>query len=333
MPYEQSWQMISDARRILMTTHVRPDGDGLGSLAALLEAMTALGKDVRVVLPSAPGPMYLFLHGLDRFEVLDRDVTPDRLPVDWDLLLIVDTCTWAQLGPLEPLVHNYAGRIVVIDHHQTRDDLEHVGLVDAGAAACSPMVLRLLEAGGAAITPTMAESLFVSLASDTGWYRFPNVTPEVFRLAAHLQELGADPDGVYERLYQSASPGRMRLLGEALSTLTISPEGDVACFWVSGEMFRTAGAEQWDTENLINETQTIAGIVVSILLVEQEGGAIRVSLRSKRDVDVASVAASFGGGGHARAAGCTLTGPLPEARRAVLDAVGDAMGRTVSPAD
>ena len=333
MPHERSWQMIADARRILMTTHVRPDADGLGCLAALQEACAGLGKHVRVVLPSAAGTKYDFLRGADRFEVLGRDVALDRLPTDCDLLLVIDTCTWQQLGDLGPVVRAYAGRILVVDHHQTRDNLDHVQLVDDAAAACSPLVLRMLEAGGADITPTMAEALFVSLAGDTGWFRFSNVTPDVFRVAARLEDLGAQPNVIYERLFQSASVARMRLLGEALSTLTVSPEGDVACFCITRDMFDRSGAEESETENLINETQTIAGVVISVLLIEQGAGQIHVSLRSKRDVDVAAVAASFGGGGHARAAGCTLDAPLAEARATVLDAVGKAVGRTVSGAE
>jgi phosphoesterase RecJ-like protein len=189
-------------------------------------------------------------------------------------------------------------------------------------------MLAVLEAGAVRLTATMAESLFVSLASDTGWFQFPSVTPEVFRLAGRLQELGANPQAIYEHLFQSESRAKMRLLALALPTLTVCPEGDLASFHISREMFRQAGAEPYDTENLINEAQRIEGVVASILCVEQDPEVIKVSLRSKHDVDMAQVAMTLGGGGHARAAGCTLRMPLGEARKAVLAAVRKAMGRS-----
>lgn len=332
MTFEQAWQAIAASGRILMTTHVKPDGDGLGVLSALLEALSALGKEASVVLPSGMAPRYGFLHGADRFQVLGRDVTLEALEGPWDLILIVDTCTWQQLAGLEPLVRRSAGRVLAIDHHPTRDDLEHEELVDTEAAATGAIAMGLLNAAEVAITPTMAEALFVSLASDTGWFRFPNTTPEVFRLAAQLAECGAAPQMIYERLYQGDTPARVRLLAEALPTMTLNWEGDVACFWISAEMFRRSGARLWDTENMINESQRIAGVVVSVMLTETDDGTIRASLRSKHDVDVAAIAMGFGGGGHARAAGCTLSGPLEAAREAVLDAVERAMGRTRSGA-
>jgi phosphoesterase RecJ-like protein len=327
MTFTEAWEMIAAARRILMTTHVKPDGDGLGSMAALAEVLLARGKEVRVVLPSPVPPKYRFVHGSGAFELLGRDVTLDGLGETWDLVLIIDTCSWQQLEALRTVVEANAGRILVIDHHATSDDLGQRSLADAAAAATSPIVLALLESAGIAITPTMAESLFVSLASDTGWFQFPSVTPEVFRLAGRLQELGAVPQTIYEQLFQSESPAKMHLLALALPTLVIEPEGDVASFHISRQMFDRAGAEAHDTENLINEAQRIAGVTASILCVEQEPNLIKVSLRSKRDVDMAAVAAGFGGGGHARAAGCTLRTSLEEARRRVLAAVRAAMGR------
>lgn len=327
MTAERAWQMIQSAQRILMTTHVKPDGDGLGSLAALAEALAARGKQVQTVLPSAPGPKYTFMPGTAGFEVLGKDVLPSQLQDPFDLMIVVDTCTWSQLADMVPVVKRHAGAILVIDHHPTRDDLQHVELVDTDAAATASIVVGLLDAAGVPLTAQMAEALMVSLASDTGWFRFPNVTAEVFRLAGRLQTLGASPQRIYERLYQSDTAAKLRLLGEGLSTLAIAPEGDVACFWLSRAMFARAGAQPWETENLINESQVVAGVNVSVMLVEKADRQVRVSLRSKRELDCSALAAQFGGGGHARAAGCTIERPLDDARRVVLAAIAEAMGR------
>jgi phosphoesterase RecJ-like protein len=328
MPYDRAWQMIGDARRILMTTHVKPDGDGMGSLAALAEHLRRDGKTVRTVLPSEPGLKYRCIPGFDQFDVLGRTTTAEAIDAEWDLVIVVDTCTWGQLDGLRGLIERHEGRLLVIDHHKTRDQLKHQELVDESAAAAGQIVLRLLETHRVEITPTMAKALFVSLVSDTGWLRFSNVTPEVLRMAARLMELGAQPAPIYEELFQSESPAKMALVREALATLQTNPDGDVAWFWLTPEMFARSGAVAADTENIIDECQRTAGIVVGLLFVEEPDGGIRVSLRSKRLVDVAHVAVEFGGGGHARAAGCRLRVPLAEARRQVLDAVEKALGRS-----
>ncbi|NLX60250.1 MAG: hypothetical protein GXY74_14320 [Phycisphaerae bacterium] len=330
MPYDRAWRMIGEAQRILMTTHVKPDGDGMGSLAALAEHMRRQGKTVRVVLPSEPGLKYRCIPGFDQFEVLGRTTTAEAVGGQWDLVLVVDTCTWGQLNGLRDLIERHEGRLLVIDHHKTRDALKHQELVDEAAAAAGQIVLRLLECHDALITPTMAKALFVSLVSDTGWLRFSNVTPEVFRMAARLMDLGVEPAPIYEELFQSESPAKMALIREALATLTTNPEGDVAWFWLTPEMFARSGAVAADTENIIDECQRTAGVIVGLLFVEEPDGGIRVSLRSKRLVDVAQVAAAFGGGGHARAAGCRLRVPMAEARRQVLDAIHLALGRSPS---
>jgi len=331
MPYNRAWQMIRDAQRILMTTHVKPDGDGMGSLAALAEHMRRQGQTVRIVLPGEPGLKYRCIPGFDQFEVLGRTTTAEAVAGQWDLVLVVDTCAWDQLNGLRDLIERHEGRLLVIDHHKTRDALKHQELVDEAAAAAGQIVFRLLESHGAIVTPTMAKALFVSLVSDTGWLRFSNATPEVFRMAARLVELGAEPPVIYEELFQSESPAKMALIREALATLTTNPEGDVAWFWLTPDMFARSGAVAADTENIIDECQRIAGVIVGLLFVDEGDGGIRVSLRSKRVVDVAQVAAAFGGGGHARAAGCRLRVPLAQACRQVLDAVNLALGR--SPCD
>lgn len=324
-----AWQTIDDARRILMTTHARPDGDGLGSLAALAEELGRRGKDVRVVLPSPVPAKYTFLHGVEAFEVLGQDIALEAIPADRDLMVIIDTCSWQQLDSLRLIVEANAGRILVIDHHATNDDLDHVAFSDPTAAATGEILIRLFEAAGVEVTPTMAESLFVSVASDTGWFQFPNVTPSVFRLAARLQELGARPQPIYEHLFQGESWAKMQLLAEVLSTMELNPEGDVATMVVSRDVFDRTGAKSWDTENIINESQRMGGVVVSILCVEREPGTVKVSLRSKHDVDVSAIAQRFGGGGHARASGCTMKTTVDEARRAARDAVFESMGRPV----
>jgi len=335
MDYREAWQRLLAAQRILVGTHIKPDGDGLGAIAALAEVLTARGKQLRVILPSLPPDKYSFLPGAERFEVIGRDLTAEAIaaggPADplglWDLLLIIDTCTWEQLAALAPTVRRHNGRVLVIDHHATRNDLGHDELSDPQAAAAGQIVLRLLQANGVPLTPSMAVALFVALATDTGWFRFPNVTPEVLRMAAQLQEAGARPSVLYERLYQRDSLAKLKLIQEALATLTVCPEGDVACFWLTRDMFRRTGAKQRDTENVIDECQRLETVIVGLLFVEQENGEIRVGLRSKRQVDVAEVAARFGGGGHARAAGCTVRGTMAEAQRRILDAVYRAMGR------
>ena len=318
--YQAAIAELRRAGRIVLTTHVKPDADALGSVAALRRWLLSLGKTVEVIIPSPPSNKYAFLDPDKVFKVAKRDVDVAAVPPP-DLVCIVDTGTWLQLEGMEPLVGHASVPVLVIDHHRTHDPLADYLLVDPEVPATAVLIYRLLVEAGATIDATLATYLFAGLATDTNWFRLPNVHPETFRVAAALGEAGARPHEIHESLYLSDDLARVHLHGRAIETLHPTLDGRVMVMRLPRALFREVGADIGDTENLINECLRVRGTQVGVLLVEANDDEVRVSLRSRPPVDVLQVAERFGGGGHRRAAGARLHGSLDRVETQVLAAV------------
>jgi phosphoesterase RecJ-like protein len=245
----------------------------------------------------------------------------------FDALLVVDTGTWSQLPGLEQRIERWGGTKIVVDHHLTQETWADVKLVATEAAAAGEIVAELLHAWGIKIDRAIAEALYLAVASDTGWFQFSNTRPYTLRLAASLMESGVNTDRMYQALYQNERVERVRLQTRAMESMELSANGRLAVMRISKQDFEQTGAHAADTENLINVPLQIATVEVSMLLCQpMDQGPIRVSLRSKGQVDVAKFAQRFGGGGHARAAGLALTGTLEQARDRVVAAMMQEMG-------
>jgi bifunctional oligoribonuclease and PAP phosphatase NrnA len=211
-----------------------------------------------------------------------------------------------------------AGKVVVnIDHHPDNRRYGHVNWVDATAAATGEMVYELLTALRVPLTPAIATNLFTAIHTDTGSFRYSNVTTRTFTTAAALVAAGARPELVSQSLYEQRAPDALRWLGVALARVEVSEDGQMAWLALPAEAVPERIVE---SEELVNYPRSVASVRVACLLRELDG-SVKVSLRGKGDVDVQRIAAQFGGGGHVNAAGCTVPGPLPEAKRAVLAAV------------
>jgi len=324
MDYARALAELKRSRHVTLTTHVKADSDGLACIAVLRRWLQGLGKSVEIVLPTQPPARYASLGLDDAVRVAGRDVRAEDVRVP-DLLCIVDTGTWQQLSGLEPLVKACRGRVLVIDHHQTQDDLADVRLVDAEAPAAAVLVHRLLQEAGVRLDATSASWLLAGLGGDTDWFQLPNVTAAALRLAADLVEAGAVPWEVYDRLYRGEPLAKMRLLGMALAGLRPALGGRAVVMRLTRAMFRDVGTSPVDTEKLINECMRVSGVEAAVMLVEAEGDEVRASLRSRPGVDVRRVAERFGGGGHTRAAGMRLKGTLDEAETRVLAALDEAL--------
>jgi len=317
--YRQAVQELRRAASVVLTAHVKPDGDALGSMMALRRWLLAEGKHVEVIVPTAPPRKYAFLDPERSVKVAGREV--DAASVERsDLVCLVDTGAWQQLEGVEALVRNAAFRLV-IDHHQTQDDLADFMLVDSEAAATATLVYAILSEAGAVIDAEIATCLFAGLAADTDWFRLPTTDAETLRLAATLLEAGARPDRIHEEMFWNDDLAKIHLLGRAVETMRPALGGRVMVMRLTQDMFREVGADAGDTENLINECMKVRGVLVGLMLVETGNGYVRVSLRSRPGTDILGVATHFGGGGHQRAAGARLKGPLPEVENAVLAAL------------
>jgi len=309
--------LIRARRRFLLTTHVRPDGDGLGSMLALAETLEQHGKQCDLVIASTFPPRYDFL---DPNRRIARFVPPGDHWRAAEAVLILDTGTWNQLDSFGPFLREINVAKAVIDHHQTQDDLGALRFIDVTAEATGRLTREAIAALGYPLTPSVASHLFVALAMDTGWFRHANTTPAIYVLASELVRAGARPELLYDELFERNSLPRLKLMGLVLDRLQVVEGGKVAYSDVRRGDYEATNATPQDTEDLVNFTRSVAGVEVGMLFMEQPRGGVKVSFRS-RSLDVARLAERFGGGGHRLASGATLHASLAEARARVLEAV------------
>lgn len=326
---EINWEplraIIDANERFVLTSHVRPDADAIGSELGLAGLLEARGKSVVIINPSEIPPNLAFLNPDDRIRKFDSRTNVAEL-LEADVHVILDTSAWGQLQELADIFRRTQAVKVVIDHHVSADDLGAVEFKDPQAEATAALVIRMADALGYPITPEIAMPLFCALATDTGWFRYSSTTGETMRMAGRLIDLGVQPHLLYEWLYEQYSLARVRLAGRVLSRVTLDCAGRLAYTWVQHEDFDETGARPVDTEDLVNECLKIAGADVAFIAIEQQNRNVKVSFRSRSDVNVAAIAEQFGGGGHKQAAGAMLPGPLPAARQRVLAAVAAALG-------
>ena len=307
--------------RFVLTTHVRPDGDALGSILALGGTLERLGKNVRYTVASSIPPRYGFLDPARKVVPFHPPGTAYR---DRDAVIVVDTGTWNQLGEFGDLMRELPIDKAVIDHHRTQDDLQATRFVDTSAEAAGRLVHEAITALGVPLGPEEAHCLFVALAMDTGWFRHPNTTPATFSLASELVRAGAEPTPAYENLFERSNLARLKLTALVLGRLELAHGGRTCHMSLHAADYAAAGAVPQDSEDLVNYPRSVEGTEVGLFFMEQPRGGIKVSFRS-RILDVSRIAERFGGGGHKLASGATLDATLPEARSQVLAAVGAAL--------
>lgn len=324
--FNQAKRLIENAGSIFLTSHVRPDGDSVGSMQALVEIISYLGKKAKPFLLSPLAEWYNFLFD-EPVKIVGRenDITPQQLHnmlvEECDLLIICDTNSNVQLPKLNDILKGFPKPVLVIDHHVTGDHLGTVEVLDNEAAATGEIVYDLIKHADWPVSRRTAEALFVALSTDTGWFRFGSADSRLYRTAAELIEAGADPNKLYQQLYQNFSEARMKLLALVLDRIKLHFDGRVATQYLMREDFDRTGANGRDTENMIDECQRIGSVEAAAMFIELSDGGFRCSLRSKGSVDVRKIAQANGGGGHTMAAGVNLPGPIDNARNIVLEAV------------
>ncbi len=326
--------ILSKATRVLITTHVRPDGDAIGSAVTMSLALTARGIPSHLLLLSKLPPKYAFLFDDQKIPLTVADgAYPSSFPLnDFDTLLVVDTGTWSQLPGLKDVFTNWPHPKLVLDHHLTQEDWATAKLVKTAAAAAGEIVAELLADWGVQLTVPIATALFLAIASDTGWFQFANTRPQTLRLAAQLMDAGVNMDQLYQTLYQNERAERLLLQTRAQQSMELLAGQRLAVMRVSKSDFQQTSALVSDTENFINVPMQIRSVEVSILLVEPTNGQeVRVSLRSKGTVDVARFAEQFGGGGHARASGLKINGSLSAVHDRVVAAMIQTLDNTPRP--
>jgi len=308
---------------MVILTHVRPDGDALGSAAALTRAGIRSGKEAIALEPAVIPARYRFL--LNDLPLLKSSEFPGQSERS-DTIVIVDTCSEGQLGDIADQIAQVRDKTVVIDHHLTRDDIGAVQWVDTSAAAAGVMVFELMEELNWEMDLPIMEALATAVLTDTGWFRFSNSDSRATRILANLLDGGVRIDEIYGRVYQNARIERLRLKARALESLELLCDSRLAVMTLRIGDFSETGATQDETEDLVNEPMQLGSVQVSLMLVEESDGP-RASLRSRGTIDVARIASKFAGGGHAKAAGCSSKGESHTFREQLIAACTQALLR------
>ena len=308
------------ASRVLITCHRNPDGDAIGSALALAKLAEESGVEA-VIVNRDPTPANLrLLPGADR--ILIGNKLPDDFPEAFDLVVTVE-CPGLDRTGFEDLTRL---SILNIDHHPANPAYGTVNFLDEESPAVGEMVWRMFGEAGIWPSADISTNLLVALTTDAGDFRYSNATGRAFRAGAEMVDAGADPTLVADWVHGNRSLASARLMGEALRSLTLECDGRLAVITVDEESFRRAQAGPEDTEEIIAVPRAITGVQAVVFFKQWEPGIVRVSLRSRGKVDVRSVAAAFGGGGHRNAAGCTVEGDLPEVKARVSAAVAEILG-------
>ncbi len=315
------------ARRVLLTTHTKPDGDGMGAALTMRRALAARGTAADIYLM---GPIESRLKEIagDTPYLLDRGHPPDA---GYDLVVVLDTGSWSQLEPIAGWLRKRPDSIVGIDHHVKGDDVAPMRLVDPTAASTTQMLVPLLAAMKCEITGGpggIAEAIFVGLATDTGWFRYANADARAIRLAADLLERGVDKSRLYQVIEETFRPERLALAARALSSMEYARDGSVAIMALRREDFTETGGRLDDVSELVNTPMSVRQVRVSLLLAETAPGRTKISFRSKpsmpgsddgNSMDMNVLAQHFGGGGHFHAAGANVDKGLDDVKRKLLE--------------
>ena len=295
-------------QRFLLTSHARPDGDSIGSQLAMAFALDALGKQVRIV-DSDPAPdHYQDFPGMDRIEIADR------VSADVDAVIVMECSDLVRTG-----VAGLDGHFIInIDHHAGNRMYGAVNWHDERSAACGEMVFDLIRELEVPLTLEIATHIYLAILTDTGSFHHSNITPRTFDICRQTVEAGVNPATMARRVFDSNSFGKLKLIGALLDSMELLDQGRLAVLYMDDAMLEACGCTNNDTEGLINLPLTAREIQAVVFFKVTPGGDVRVSLRSKYDVDVRSVATQFGGGGHKNAAGFTVDGPLADVRPRII---------------
>lgn len=310
-------QFVARHNRFVLSTHVNPDGDAIGSEIAFARMLRALGKQVRILNDSPTPRAFDWLAADGPVEEYSEALAETRF-AEADALVVIDTGNRQRIGRLSPHLDQHVLAVAVVDHHVSHDGFGQVNVIEPACAAAAVLVYELMLESGVGVDAMAADALYVGLVTDTGNFRYSNTDARALRMAADLVELGVDPADLTARVHQSAPPGRLRFFGEALAALEMRQGGQLVVLEVGPEQFLRHGLVGADTEGLVDMPRVIEGVEAVALFSEVEPGKVKVSLRSTGRVNIDGVCSRMGGGGHPHAAGVQLRGTREQARARVL---------------
>jgi phosphoesterase RecJ-like protein len=307
-------QALEDSRRVLICSHVEPDGDSVGSQMALAELLDSLEKEVRIVNQDPVPPRYRFLDGRNR--ILDH-LPPGFRP---DTAVILDCSNRERLGRARELITD--GMVTItIDHHRANPGPDDPAYVDLQASSTGELIIDIIRKLNAPIESRQAERLYTAIFSDTGGFRFPNTTARSLMAAAELARCGADPHRLAARIYENRSLTSLKLLGRALGKIDALENGRVTMVSLEPDDLKQCGAGPGEAQGIVDALITVENALVGVLTRQMPSGEIKVNLRTRGGLKANRIAEAMGGGGHPNAAGYRTTAPPDQARAALLDEI------------
>ena len=311
-------ELIEKNNRFAITSHVRPDGDGLGSSLGLFWLLKALNKEADVVMRDAAPHAYQQLPGAEAIRVAPR------IGDHCDAVFVIE-CSDVDRPGLDDLRDQF---VVNIDHHSTTELFGNINWIDSTAAAVGEMIYNLCKATGVRVTKEIAECVYTALLTDTGSFHYSNTTERTFKIASELVRIGVKPAKTAEAVFGSYEWPKIELLSQVLATVKRDPTGHVAWMWQTLAMQEQTHAQEEDADGFVNYPLVVGEVEATALFKETAPGIYRTSLRSKGDVNVARIAEQFGGGGHRNAAGCTLKGTSDQIEQQIVPLLQDAIKRS-----
>lgn len=306
----QVLDLIKLKSSFLLTAHIFPDGDNLASLLALRAGLVHLGKRVQVVIDDDIPSGYHFLADIKNI------IQPEDVRPDFEVLIVLDSSSIDRIGSVQAFINEHI-TVVNIDHHISNTGFGDVQYVDPAATATAEIVYELLSELNIVLDREIASAIFTGIATDCGFFKYANTTAKSMEIAGKMIILGAKPQEISDAL-ETKSPEALKLLARILEHIQITAKGKVAWLSIDENMLTATGAMQEDANGFINYVRYIEGVEVAVLFREVSGSGVKVSMRSKGDIDVSQIAVRFGGGGHQKAAGCSFNTTLNEAKEQVF---------------
>lgn len=310
--YREIGEAIKNSDTIAIASHINPDGDNLGSSLALYLGLKKINPRVKILKVDTIADNYLFLPAIDLIEEVEADYHVDSF-------IALDSADLGRLGRNMVIAKN-ANRLINIDHHISNDKYGDLNLVEADSSSTGELVYNLLVAMDIEIDRDIATCIYTAISSDTGSFKYSNTTSRTHRIVADLYNHNIDAGDINIELYQNKSMEKTKLFNLAMLELETYFDKQVGLVVVTKEMLAEAGAKMEDTEGLVETVRDIKSIELAIFIKEKDD-CVKVSTRSKRFVDVSSLCSNFDGGGHKRAAGCTIYAGVEEAKKQILEKV------------
>ena len=310
-------ELIENKNVFGITTHIKPDGDGVGSSLGLCWLLRSLGKEAEVIVHGVVPPAYRSLPGADEI----RDVK--YVNGKYDAVFVIECSDLSRPG-IDGLENQFT---VNIDHHATSEHFGTINWIDSTASAVGEMIYNLCKAIGGRITKEIAECVYMALVTDTGSFHFPNTSERTLKVASELIKAGAKPEKISEAVYNNYPWSRIELMRQVLSTVKRDESGRIASLRQTLEMGETAEAIDGDNNGFVNIPLAAREVVAAVYMREVAPNKFRASLRSKGDINVARVAESFGGGGHKNASGLSIDGDWDEKEAEIVAALAKAVNR------